>query len=75
MFSISTDPADLYSVKEAIQKLGFKCEEAELEMIPKTAVDCDAETAKANLALIEWLEQLDDIDAVFHNMKIPDAIE
>lgn len=72
VFIITTDPAHLYLVKEAIQKQGFKCDEAELEMIPKTTVECDPETAKANLALIEWLEQLDDVDAVSHNMKMPD---
>lgn len=68
MFVITTDPADLYTVKEAIQKLGFECDEASLEMIPKSSVECDEETAKANLALIEWLEDLDDVDAVYHNM-------
>lgn len=73
MFIITTDPADLYAVKEAVEKLGFKCDEASLEMIPKVFVDCDEETMKANLALIDWLEQLDDVDAVYHNMNMPDV--
>lgn len=68
MYIITTDPADLYNVKEAIQKLGFECDEASLEMIPKTMVECDEENEKSNLALIEWLENLDDVDAVYHNM-------
>lgn len=67
-YVITCDPMDLYSVKEAIQKLGFECDEATLEMIPKSVVECDEETAKANLALVEWLEGLDDVDAVYHNM-------
>lgn len=71
MFIITVDPADLYTVKEAVAKLGFKCDEATLEMIPKTYVDCDEETVKANLALVEWLEELDDVDAVYHNMNLP----
>ena len=33
------------------------------------AIECDEEAAKANLALIEYLEELDDIDAVYHNMN------
>jgi transcriptional/translational regulatory protein YebC/TACO1 len=37
-------------------------------MIPKVYVECNAETALANEALIEWLEALDDVDAVHHNM-------
>jgi YebC/PmpR family DNA-binding regulatory protein len=73
-YIVITDPAHLYTVKEAIAKLGFPCDEASLEMIPKSYVECDVETAKANLALIEWLENLDDVDAVYHNMKIPEEL-
>lgn len=75
MYVITTDPADLYGVKEALAQRGVKCEETSLEMIPKTYVDCDVETAKANLALIDWLEQLDDVDAVYHNMNLPEDME
>jgi YebC/PmpR family DNA-binding regulatory protein len=72
LYVITTDPADLYQVKEKISGLGVTCEEATLEMLPKSFVECDAETAKANLALIDWLEQYEDVDAVYHNMKMPD---
>ncbi len=72
MFVITTDPVDLYAVKEAIAKAGFECTEASLEMIPKVTVDCDSETAKSNLALIDWLEQLEDVDCVYHNMTDSD---
>lgn len=74
MYIITTDPANLYQVKDAIAELGFECQEAELEMIPKSFVECSLEDVKANLALIEWLEELEDVDAVYHNMKIPDGI-
>ena len=57
-------------MRDAINALGFKCDEASIEMIPKNYVECDLEDAKANLALIEWIEALDDVDAVYHNMKI-----
>lgn len=75
MYIITTDPADLYTVKEAVAHLGFPADEASLEMIPKSHVECDVENAKANLALIEWLEELEDVDAVYHNMKIPDELQ
>jgi len=71
-YIITTDPADLYVVKEAVEKLGFKSDESSLEMIPKVYVDCDEETIKSNLALIDWLEQLDDVDVVYHNMNLPE---
>jgi YebC/PmpR family DNA-binding regulatory protein len=75
LYLITTDPAHLFSVRDAINHLGFTCDSAELEMIPKVTVECDVETAKANLALIDWLEELEDVDAVFHNMKIPDELQ
>ena len=72
LFIITTPPDQLYQVKEKLDQLGIKCEEADLQMIPKHYVACDAEAAKANMALIEWIEALDDVDSVYHNMKSPD---
>lgn len=68
-YIITTDPANLYQVKEAVEKLGFKADEASLEMIPKVWISCSEEQRKDNLALIDWLEALDDVDAVYHNME------
>lgn len=70
LFIITTPPELLYAVKEKIEQMGIKCEEAELEMIPKVLVECDPEAVKANLALIEWLENIDDVDRVTHNMDL-----
>lgn len=69
VYVITTPPDALYQVKEKLDAMQIPCEEASLEMIPKVYVECDEETAKANEALIEWLEALDDVDAVYHNMK------
>ncbi|MBA3238521.1 MAG: YebC/PmpR family DNA-binding transcriptional regulator [Parachlamydiaceae bacterium] len=74
IYVITTDPADLYAVKDALAAQGYECTETSLDMIPKTNIDCDLETAKANLALIDWLEQLEDVDVVYHNMNIPDEL-
>ena len=74
-YIITTDPTCLYAVRDAIHHLGFACESAELEMLPKSLVECSIETAKENLALIDWLEELEDVDAVYHNMKIPDELQ
>ncbi len=68
---VVTTPVDAFlKVKEAVEKAGIKCEEAELAMVPKTWVEVNDTDADANIALIEWLENLDDVDAVYHNMKI-----
>jgi YebC/PmpR family DNA-binding regulatory protein len=69
VYVITTAPENLFQVKEKLTGQGIPIEDAEIEMVPKTYVDCDEENAKSNLALIEWLEDLDDVDAVYHNMK------
>jgi len=68
-FIITTPSDQLIRVKEKLDQLGIKCEEAELQRIPKLYVDCDPEMQKLNLELIDYLESLDDVDAVYHNMK------
>ncbi|HEX2579026.1 MAG TPA: YebC/PmpR family DNA-binding transcriptional regulator [Rhabdochlamydiaceae bacterium] len=70
LYLITTPPDLLFQVKEAIDKRGIKCESADLQRIPKLYVECSPEDRKSNLELIEYLEGLDDIDAVHHNMKL-----
>lgn len=68
-YLVTTDPAQLITVKDALTEKGYAVSSAEFEMIPKVFVPCDEEILKANLALIDWLEALEDVDAVFHNME------
>ncbi|MBS0629669.1 MAG: YebC/PmpR family DNA-binding transcriptional regulator [Verrucomicrobia bacterium] len=68
-YLITTTPETLYEVKSKLEAQGIKCQEADFEMIPKSYVTCSPESAKANMELIEWLENLDDVDAVYHNMS------
>ncbi len=70
MYIVTTDVGDLFAVKDAIEKLGFECDEATLEMIPKTLIECSKEDADKNQALIEWLEDIDDVDTVYHNIDV-----
>jgi YebC/PmpR family DNA-binding regulatory protein len=62
-------PSDLlFQVKEKIDASGANCLEAELSMVPKLLVEVDEEAREANQRLIDWLEDLDDVDCVYHNM-------
>ncbi len=70
MYIITTPPELLFQVKEAVDKMGIKCESADLQRIPKIYVECSPDDQKANLELMEYLEGLDDVDAVHHNMKL-----
>lgn len=69
-FFIITTPVDkLFQVKEKLDSLNIKTEVAELQMVPKIYVACNEEAIKDNRGLIEWLEGIDDVDAVYHNMQ------
>lgn len=69
-YVIVTDSLDLYQIKKSLEDKQYKCSSVSLEMIPKILVDCTKEIIDANNALIEWLEELDDVDSVYHNMNI-----
>lgn len=69
-FMVITDPTELYAVKEKLDAHGVESSEADIQMLPRTLVACDEETRTSNLALIEWIEDLDDVDTVYHNMDI-----
>lgn len=69
LFMVVTPPELLYQVKEEIEAQGIVVDEANLEMIPKNSVEVDDETREKNEALIAFLEDLDDVDSVYHNMS------
>jgi YebC/PmpR family DNA-binding regulatory protein len=70
LYFITTTPEMFYSVKERLDQMKIQCEEAEIQWIPKNYVECSPEDRVANLALIEWLEAIDDVSSVSSNMNV-----
>ncbi|MCH9811155.1 YebC/PmpR family DNA-binding transcriptional regulator [bacterium] len=70
VFVITTSPEDLYKVKDGLEEKGYQIKDPALEMVAKTLVECSEEDREKNLALIEFIEDLGDIDEVFHNMHL-----
>ncbi|HEY8331671.1 MAG TPA: YebC/PmpR family DNA-binding transcriptional regulator [Pseudomonas sp.] len=72
---VFTSFADFHAVNEALNAAGFKGDEAEVAMIPSiSAPVADLETAQKVLKLIDMLEDLDDVQSVYHNAEILDEI-
>jgi YebC/PmpR family DNA-binding regulatory protein len=72
---VSTGFADFHAVNEALNAAGFKSIEAEIAMIPSiSAPVADLETAQKVVRLIDMLEDLDDVQNVYHNAEIADEI-
>lgn len=69
-YMVITDPSSLYEVKEKLDEKSIATAEADIEMIPKLLVPCNEKDQQANVALIAWLEDLDDVNAVYHNMDL-----
>jgi YebC/PmpR family DNA-binding regulatory protein len=69
-YILTTSPESLHEVQKKIVDAGILCDEISLEMLPSNYIDCDEEVVKSNMTLIEWLENLDDVDAVYHNMEL-----
>src|ERR1019366_1038492 len=70
VFVITTAPADLHSVSQALAKAGLKANSAEFAWIPKSTVRVEGANAEALLKLIEALEELEDVQKVDANFDM-----
>jgi YebC/PmpR family DNA-binding regulatory protein len=74
-FVVSASPDDLSSVRQALEGAGYSLESAGLSMVPKTTVAiADESTAKQVVRLVEGLEENDDVQDVYANFDIPEAV-
>ncbi|MCS3454395.1 YebC/PmpR family DNA-binding transcriptional regulator [Aeromonas rivuli] len=71
---VYTTPNEFGTVLDALEAAGFKPENAEVTMIPSTEAELDAETAPKLMRLIDMLEDLDDVQEVYHNGSISDEV-
>jgi YebC/PmpR family DNA-binding regulatory protein len=72
---VTTAPADLMAVRAALESAGLEPGAGELSMVPTSVVEVTSEAeAKKVLRLIEALEDHDDVQNVFSNFDIPDAV-
>ncbi|MEM7660288.1 MAG: YebC/PmpR family DNA-binding transcriptional regulator, partial [Bacteroidota bacterium] len=64
---------DYGSLNAKIEELNIDAESS-LERIPSTTVDLDVERARSVMKLIDVIEDDDDVQAVFHNMEMTEAL-
>ena len=74
-FVISSPPEALTAVREAVEAAGFPVESAELAMVPKATVEIsDEATARKLMRLVDGLEESDDVQDVYANFDISEAM-
>ena len=65
---------NLADIRDALMGAGLQPLQAEVTMLPSTAVQVDAENAPAVVGLIDMLEDLDDVQNVYSNADIPESV-
>ena len=74
-YQITCAPEQLRSVREALVAAGCTVEAAELSMVPKSTVRiADESAARKVIRLVEGLEEADDVQDVYANFDISEAV-
>ena len=74
MWEIICAPSDLQVVRAELEDSGIQIESGDITYLPSTSIALDASSAPKVLRLVDALEDLDDVQAVFGNFDIPDEI-
>lgn len=65
---------EFLNIKDAMVAAGLEPANAEVTMLPSTSVELDADGAEKVLGLVDMLEDLDDVQNVYTNADIPEAV-
>ena len=74
VWQVTTDAADLAVVRDALEAAEVPVQSAELTMVPKNTVALEEDGARKLLRLVDALEDNDDVQDVYANFDIPDAV-
>ncbi len=73
-FEITTAPAEMDAVRSALESAGVPVIEGEVTFVPQSTVRVEGKDAPQVLRLVEALEELDDVQAIYANYDIPDEV-
>ncbi len=73
-FEIISEASDFVAVRKAVQDAGIDYDSAEASWVPNLRVPLDADGARKMIRVIEALEDSDDVQDVFANGDISDAV-
>jgi YebC/PmpR family DNA-binding regulatory protein len=74
VLTIYTEPAQMEAVRASLEAKQYAIAKAEVSMLPKTKVELAEKEALQAMRLIDRLEELDDVQNVYTNAEIPDAV-
>ena len=68
-FIIETAPEEIHSVQENLEKAGYTIDQSDVELVPDMYVELEENKAGSFERMVEMLEDLDDVQNVYHNVK------
>ncbi|MEM7530730.1 MAG: YebC/PmpR family DNA-binding transcriptional regulator [Chloroflexota bacterium] len=71
---IYTERNDLASVSQSLSAAGYTPDESKLMMKPNSTLALEINEATSVMRLIDSLEELDDVNQVYHNLEITDDL-
>ncbi|MDM7321712.1 MAG: YebC/PmpR family DNA-binding transcriptional regulator [Gammaproteobacteria bacterium] len=71
---VLTAPEAFQTVLDGMKAKGLVPEEAEITMRASTQIPVEGEVAEKLVKLIDTLEDLDDVQAVYHNAELPEGV-
>ncbi|MGH9207843.1 MAG: YebC/PmpR family DNA-binding transcriptional regulator, partial [Acidimicrobiales bacterium] len=75
LWQLTGDPSSLGQLRRALEEAGIPVESAEPALVATTVVPLQKEAdARKVLRVVEALEDHDDVQSVYANFDIPDAI-
>ena len=73
-WEITCDPSAFGRVRDVVEAAEIPMLSAELTMLPQSTIPVEGGRAKQVLALLEALEELDDVQNVYANFDIPESV-
>ena len=74
VWQVTSEPTAFAQVRAAVEEAGFAIASADIRMVPKSLGEVDEETARKLMRLVDNLEEDDDVQEVFFNFEIPEAL-
>ena len=73
-FEIVSEPSAMVGIRSAIEAAKLEYESAEVSLLPSMSIPLDRVGAEKIFALIEAIEELDDVQNVYANFDVSDEI-
>ena len=74
-FVVNTSVADFSSVRKYLEDKGLNFFSAQIEMVPQNKITLEGDELSKFQRLVDALEDLDDVQNVYHNVDLPDEEE